>query len=206
MCYAISDTHFSLQSSIVSYRNKQVPYILFYKKKDQNALLSISLVSEHIDNVTDVEIKSHVLNSESRNKQSILKEHAIQKERIELAEKKSKDNHMQLIRSLGKQNSIYNKSTTSAKHVEVLCENGGDKKKDEIKFNDNKGKKFVGDNLYDKKKDEIKNEDKKMKKVVYDNLDDERNAEIKDNDNKMKKVVCDNLDDKRKKEFKNSDK
>ena len=37
-------------------------------------------MSEHIDNVIDVEIKSHVLNSESRNKQSVLKELAIQKD------------------------------------------------------------------------------------------------------------------------------
>lgn len=43
-------------------------------------MLSSSFVSEHIDNVIDVEIKSHVLNSESRNKQSVLKELAIQKD------------------------------------------------------------------------------------------------------------------------------
>ena len=52
-------------------------------------------MSEHIDNGTDVEIKSHVLNSESRNKQSILKELAICKKIIELAENKRKDDHMQ---------------------------------------------------------------------------------------------------------------
>ena len=49
-------------------------------------MLSRSYVSEYIDNMKDVEIKSPVLNSESRNKQSILIELSIQKERIELEE------------------------------------------------------------------------------------------------------------------------
>ena len=43
-------------------------------------------MSEYIDNMKDVEIKSPVLNSESRNKQSVLIELSIQKERIELEE------------------------------------------------------------------------------------------------------------------------
>lgn len=49
-------------------------------------MLSRSYVSEYIDNMKDVEIKSPVLNSESRNKQSVLIELSIQKERIELEE------------------------------------------------------------------------------------------------------------------------
>ena len=49
-------------------------------------MLSRSYVSEYIDNMKDLEIKSPVLNSESRNKQSILIELSIQKERIELEE------------------------------------------------------------------------------------------------------------------------
>ena len=62
-------------------------------------------MSEHIDIVTNIEIKSYLLNSESRNKHSILKEVAIQRERTDLKEEKRKDDHMHSIRSPGKRQS-----------------------------------------------------------------------------------------------------